>query len=87
MSIIENIKTYFNKKRDNETTGTAPERNLSELVGENNNGMMNFYEVVKGSKNEKRDDTYNNFINKIVETNISGITINKRHLHLQNVSS
>ena len=36
-----------------------------------------FYEFMKGSKNEKRDETYNNFINKIVESNINGIAIQK----------
>ena len=36
-----------------------------------------FYEFTKGSKNEKRDETYNNFINKIAESNINGIAIQK----------
>ena len=76
MSIIDNIKTYFNKKKNNETTDKAPEGICPNCWGKQNwNGE--FYEVIKGSKNDKRDDTYNNFINKIVETNISGITINK----------
>jgi hypothetical protein len=76
MSAIENIKAYFNKKRNNETTDKAPKGICPNCWGKQQ-WENEFYEVMKGSKNEKRDETYNNFINKIVETNISGIVINK----------
>jgi hypothetical protein len=76
MSIIDNIKTSFNKNKNHETTEQAPEGICPNCWG-NQNWDGDFYEVMKGNKNDKRDDTYNNFINKIVETNISGITIHK----------
>jgi hypothetical protein len=76
MSIIDNIKTSFNKNKNHETTEQAPEGICPNCWG-NQNWDGDFYEVMKGNKNDKRDYTYNNFINKIVETNISGITIHK----------
>ena len=76
MSIIDNIKPSFNKNKNHETTEQAPEGICPNCWG-NQNWDGDFYEVMKGNKNDKRDDTYNNFINKIVETNISGITIHK----------
>jgi hypothetical protein len=76
MSLIENIKSYFNKKNNDETTGKAPDGICPNCWGKQE-WEGEFYELMKGSKNDIRDETYNNFINKIVETNISGITIDK----------
>lgn len=76
MTLIESIKNYFNKKKNNESTGSAPEGICPNCWGKQQ-WEGEFYEFSKGSKNEKRDETYNNFINKIVESNIEGIAIQK----------
>jgi hypothetical protein len=76
MVLIDNIRTYFNKKRNDKTIESAPEGICLNCWGKEE-WDNEFYEMMKGSKNDKRDNTYNNFINKIVETNISGITIHK----------
>lgn len=76
MTLLESIKTYFNKKINNEPTDDAPEGICPNCWGKQE-WDNEFYEFIKGSKNDKRDETYNNFINKIVETNISGIAIQK----------
>ncbi|EAR00011.1 hypothetical protein [Maribacter sp. HTCC2170] len=74
MSILESIKSYFGKKMNNEKTGEAPEGVCPNCWGKQE-WEGEFYEFMKGSKNDKRDETYNNFINKIVESNIEGIRI------------
>jgi hypothetical protein len=76
MSLIKNIKNYFSKKENNEPTGDAPIGICPNCWGKQE-WEGEFYEFMKGSKNEKRDETYNNFINKIVESNIDGIAIQK----------
>ena len=76
MTLLESIKNYFNKKKNNEPTGKAPEGICPNCWGKQE-WEGEFYEFMKGSKNEKRDETYNNFINKIVESNIEGIAIQK----------
>lgn len=76
MTLIDSLKNYFGKKIKNEPTAKAPEGICPNCWGKQE-WDNEFYEFTKGSKNEKRDDTYNNFINKIVESNISGIVINK----------
>ncbi len=75
MSLIENIKSYFTKKENNQPAGDGPEGVCPNCWGKQE-WEGEFYEFMKGSKNEKRDETYNNFINKIVESNIDGIAIN-----------
>lgn len=74
MNILESIKSYFDKKLNNEPTDNAPEGICPNCWGKQE-WEGEFYEFAKGSKNEKRDETYNNFINKIVESNIEGIII------------
>lgn len=76
MSLIENIKIYFTKKKNNQPTNNAPEGICPNCWGKQE-WEGEFYELMKGSKNEKRDETYNTFINKIMETNIDGIAIQK----------
>ena len=73
MSITDGLKSYFNQKTANATEeislkGICPNY-WSKQACEGQ-----FYEWIKGSKNEKRDNT---FIDKIVETNISGSIIDK----------
>ena len=76
MSLLQTITNHFNKKLNNEPTGEAPEGIRPNCWGQQK-WEGEFYEFSKGSKNEKRDETYNNFINKIVESYISGIVIQK----------
>lgn len=76
MALLESLKSYFNKKRDNQPTGNAPKGICPNCWGKQQ-WEGEFYEFIKGSKNDKRDETYNSFINKIVESNIKGITIQK----------
>jgi hypothetical protein len=52
MSIIDNIKTYFNKKKNDETTEKAPEGICPNCWGKQQ-WDNEFYEVMKGSKNDK----------------------------------
>ena len=74
MNIIENIRTYFNKKSTNEPTGDAPDGVCPNCWGKQEwDGQ--FYNLKKGNKLSHKDDTYNNFINKIVESNIAGVKI------------
>ena len=75
MTILQAITTYFKKKENNEVSGNAPAGICPNCCGKQE-WEGEFYSFKKGSKNEKRDDIYNNFINKIVEKNIEGIIIN-----------
>ena len=74
MTILETIKNYFDRKLNNQPTGDAPEGICPNCWGKQE-WEGEFYEFTKGSKNDRRDETYNNFINKIVESNIEGIAI------------
>ncbi|MCL7762470.1 hypothetical protein MPF19_03515 [Polaribacter sp. Z014] len=76
MSILTNIKNYFNDKAEGNTTKKAPV-GLCPNCWEKQEWEGEFYKQNKGNKLLGDDQTYNNFINKIVENNISGITINK----------
>ncbi len=74
MKLLNSIKHYFDKKINNEVVGEAPEGVCPNCWGKQE-WEGEFYSFIKGAKNEKRDETYNNFINKIVESNIDGIAI------------
>lgn len=76
MNLIENLKSYFSKKANNQTTSKAPEGVCPNCWGKQE-WEGEFYKLNKGNKLIGNDKTYNNFINKIVENNISGITINQ----------
>lgn len=76
MTLIESIKNYFNNKLENKPTGNAPEGICPNCWGKQE-WEGEFYEFSKGNKNSKRDETYNTFINKVVESNLEGIAINK----------
>ncbi|WP_397363064.1 hypothetical protein [Olleya sp. R77988] len=79
MNILKSITEYFKKKENNEPTGIAPEGICPNCWGKQE-WEGEFYRLKKGTTKQKRDETYNNFINKIVETNIDGIVINKETL-------
>jgi len=76
MSITDGLKNYFNQK----TANATEEISLKSICPNYRSKQQwegQFYEWIKGRKNEKRDNTFNNFIDKIVETNISGSIIDK----------
>jgi hypothetical protein len=76
MSITDGLKSYFNLKITNETK-EAYLKGICPNYWSKQACEGQFYKWIKGSKNEKRDNTFNNFIDKIVETNISGSIIDK----------
>ncbi|MEZ4795547.1 MAG: hypothetical protein R2785_00135 [Flavobacteriaceae bacterium] len=61
MGLIDNLKTYFKKKENNEETGSAPEGvcpncwGTYEYDGE-------YYKFMKGQNGNPSEDIYNNFI-------------------------
>ena len=74
MSIVENLKNYFKLKSKGETTLKAPEGICPNCWGKQE-WEGDFYKLNKGNKLVGNNQTYNNFINKIVENNIEGISI------------
>ncbi len=65
MDINKNIKSYFNKKENNEITGRAPDGvcpncwGIHEWDGE-------YYKFIKGQKDNPDKEIYDSFIKKIV---------------------
>jgi hypothetical protein len=76
MSIIQNIKNYFNSKAEGNTLEKAPEGICPNCWGKQE-WEGDFYRLNKGSKLVGNDQTYNSFINKIVESNVSGMVISE----------
>ncbi|MFQ3296384.1 MAG: hypothetical protein ACI9JT_000091 [Polaribacter sp.] len=76
MSIAQNIKNYFNSKTEGTTTKKAPDGICPNCWGKQE-WEGDFYKLNKGSKLVGNDQTYNSFINKIVESNVSGMVINE----------
>ena len=74
MNIIQNIKNYFNSKAEGNTSANAPEGICPNCWGKQE-WEGEFYKLNKGNKLVGNDQTYTNFIHKIVENNIEGITI------------
>ncbi|MFT7441734.1 MAG: hypothetical protein ACI9Q3_000093 [Maribacter sp.] len=74
MNIIQNIKNYFNSKSEGNPSANAPEGICPNCWGQQE-WEGEFYKLNKGNKLVGNDQTYANFIHKIVETNIEGITI------------
>jgi hypothetical protein len=76
MSILENIKDYFSAKSSGKEIKKAPKGICPNCWGKEE-WDGEFYKLKKGNRLVGNDQTYNNFINKIVESSISGIVINK----------
>jgi hypothetical protein len=76
MNIIQNIKDYFTSKSEGNTSNKAPQGICPNCWGKQE-WDGDFYKLNKGNKLVGNDQTYNSFINKIVESNISGIAVNK----------
>ena len=66
MSIIENVKAYFNKKRNEEEVGLAPEGVCPNCWGKQE-WEGEFYKKTNGKSITKNSDIYDNFINQVVE--------------------
>jgi hypothetical protein len=76
MSIAQNIKNYFNSKTKGTTTEKAPDGICPNCWGKQE-WEGEFYTLNKERKLVGNDQTYNSFINKIVESNVSEMLINK----------
>lgn len=76
MNIRQNIKNYFNSKSEGYTSKKTPEGICPNCWGKQE-WEGEFYKQNKGNKLIGNDQTYNNFINKIVESNVSGIAISE----------
>lgn len=76
MTVIQNIKNYFTSKSEGDTSRSSPEGICPNCWGKQE-WEGEFYTLNKGNKLVGNDQTYNHFINKIVESNISGILINE----------
>ena len=76
MNIRESVKTYFSRKLKNEKGELAPKGVCPNCWGKQE-WEGEFYTLNKGNKLVGYDQTYNSFINKIVEKNVSGISINE----------
>ena len=78
MNIIQNLKKYFTSKAEGNISKKAPVGICPNCWGKQE-WEGEFYKLNKGNKLIGNDQTYNNFINKIVENNISGIAINQEN--------
>ena len=76
MSILQNIKNYFTSKAEGITSEKAPVGICPNCWGKQE-WEGDFYKLNKGNKLIGNDQMYNSFINKIVEKNVSGISINE----------
>jgi hypothetical protein len=76
MSILQNVKDYFSAKSEGKEIKKAPKGICPNCWGKEE-WDGEFYKLKKGNRLVGNDQTYNNFINKIVESTISGIVINK----------
>jgi len=65
MSIIENLKSYFRKKQNQEETTSAPEGVCPNCWGKQE-WDGHYYEFMKGEKGNPSEETYNSFIQNVV---------------------
>lgn len=70
--MIEKIKAFFTKKDNGEAVAAAPEGMCPNCWGYNE-WEGEYYKVVKKDikSNDKNEDVYNNFINKIAEKHVA----------------
>ncbi|WP_088323969.1 hypothetical protein [Polaribacter tangerinus] len=74
MSLIKNIKNYFNAKANGEKNQKAPEGICPNCWGKQE-WDGEFYKLNKGNKLVGNDQTYSTFIKKVVESNVVGIQV------------
>ena len=76
MSLLQSIKKYFTAKNEGNTVEKAPVGICPNCWGKEE-WDGEFYKLKKGNKLVGNDQTYNNFIKKVVESNVTGIVINR----------
>ncbi len=73
MSLLENVKIYFTKKKNNEETSAAPKDVCPNCWGRQD-WNKNYYEFMKGENNNPNEKMYNSFIKDVV-TKLDKITL------------
>jgi protein-arginine kinase activator protein McsA len=66
MSLIDNIKSYFNKKINNEPAGDAPGGVCPNCWGKQE-WEGEFYKKIKANNITPEHNTYNSFINEVAK--------------------
>jgi protein-arginine kinase activator protein McsA len=66
MSLIQNLKSYFNKKYNHEVTGKSPEGVCPNCWGKQE-WEGNFYKKIKANNITPEHNTYDNFIHEVAE--------------------
>jgi hypothetical protein len=66
MSLIDNLKSYFKKKTNNELLGDAPEGVCPNCWGKQE-WEGEFYKKIKANNITPEHNTYNNFIHEVAE--------------------
>lgn len=64
MNLVQNIKDYFTKKDNNESTETAPEGVCPNCWGRHEYDGE-YYSFKKGQKGNPSEETYNNFVAEV----------------------
>lgn len=75
MNIIENLKTYFKNKENNQESGTAPEGVCPNCFGKQE-WDGEYYKFIKGQDGNPSESLYNNFVQDVARK-LDKITINK----------
>lgn len=68
-TLIENIKSYFIKKDNNEETGNAPE-SMCPICWGHSEWDGQYYEIKKDKHTLPDGDIYDSFISKIVDKHV-----------------
>lgn len=64
MSLIQNLKSYFKKKENQEESGLAPEGICPNCWGKQE-WDGEYYKFMKGQNANPTEDTYNNFVQDV----------------------
>ena len=81
MSLINNIKSYFNKKENNQETGKSPEGICPNCWGKQE-WEGEYYTFMKGENGNPSTETYNSFIQDVARK-LDKIEINKNNYTCQ----
>jgi len=75
MSLIDNLKTYFNRKEDQGNTDKAPQGVCPNCWGKQN-WDGEYFTFVKGENGDPSKETYDSFVQNVARK-LDKITINK----------
>jgi len=75
MKLLDSVKIFFNKKRNNQETGLAPEGVCPNCWGKQE-WEGEFYKIIKSKDAKPESQTYNNFIKDVVKK-LDKITLTK----------